>query len=268
MSGEGELTPEEVQNWLAKGGFPLEMQVARAFQRAGFSVVQSDFYKDPETEKQREIDLVAVREFGRKEDGDVLRMVVVVECKHLARDKGWVVFTERRRFDTSIGVTSQVSSGYGPKFLEAVAKRGDMRGTGLFSVGALGYSMAAARKPKKDSDRRDRQEKDSAYDALLGVAHAAASKASSWWTGITIVFPVLVTDGSLFECGLEEDKAVVAPASECFLVWKKPVGYHPLAGIRVVTLGALEELVRKATLTEGHFQELTGLARRLQAGEV
>jgi hypothetical protein len=50
-----------VKKWLVESDYPLlrEMEVAARFRRGGFGVSQSDFYVDPDTEKPREIDVVA-----------------------------------------------------------------------------------------------------------------------------------------------------------------------------------------------------------------
>jgi hypothetical protein len=75
----------KVHEWLEKTGFPLEMSAAAAFRRAGFFVRQSSTYPDPQTEKGREIDVLA-------SDSDFLgdfETSFVIECK--ASKKPWVV---------------------------------------------------------------------------------------------------------------------------------------------------------------------------------
>ena len=75
----------KVQEWLEKTGFPLEMAAAAALRRAGFFVRQSSTYPDAQTDKGREIDVVA-------SDSDWLgdlETAFVIECK--ASRKPWVV---------------------------------------------------------------------------------------------------------------------------------------------------------------------------------
>ena len=48
---------KKLKKWLNEQGYPLEMQVAESFRKAGFDVSQSDYYLDPETNILREIDV-------------------------------------------------------------------------------------------------------------------------------------------------------------------------------------------------------------------
>jgi hypothetical protein len=77
---------ENVRQWLEGEGFPLEMRVAAAFRKTGFDVRQSSLYADPESGKNREIDVIAA-------DPDYIGIVeihFVVECK--SSKKPWVLY--------------------------------------------------------------------------------------------------------------------------------------------------------------------------------
>jgi len=50
-----------VTEWLSGQGYPLEMKVASAFRKEGFSVSQGTYYADPESGNNREIDVVTTR---------------------------------------------------------------------------------------------------------------------------------------------------------------------------------------------------------------
>lgn len=78
---------KQITDWLNKTGFPLEMEAASAFRDAGFDVRQSATYADPQSDKGREIDVLAM-------DPDLIGIIdisFVVECK--SSTKPWVVFT-------------------------------------------------------------------------------------------------------------------------------------------------------------------------------
>ena len=90
MSPNRESLERRVAKWLDGQGYPLEMLVGQAFRKAGFFVVQSDYYPDPETGKPREIDVCA--HIQRDSHGILAGVVYTIECK-LARDKPWVLFT-------------------------------------------------------------------------------------------------------------------------------------------------------------------------------
>ena len=81
------MLDNKVLEWIKKTGFPLEMQAASAFRAAGFEVRQSYTYPDPQSDKGREIDVLA-------QDPDwigVIEVSFVLECK--ASSKPWVVLT-------------------------------------------------------------------------------------------------------------------------------------------------------------------------------
>lgn len=55
MQSQDENLKERVSDWLEKQGYPLEMEVALAFQKEGFTVSLSDWYKDFNSGESREI---------------------------------------------------------------------------------------------------------------------------------------------------------------------------------------------------------------------
>lgn len=80
-----------VEKCLAKQGYPLEFQVARTFQAAGFRTWQSLHYRDTEGSEQRtrEIDVVAAEwPEGTELKADV---ELVVEVKH--SHEPWLILT-------------------------------------------------------------------------------------------------------------------------------------------------------------------------------
>jgi len=81
------MLTNKVLEWIKKTGFALEMEAASAFRAAGFEVRQSFTYPDPQSDKGREIDVLA-------QDPNVLEVIeisFVLECK--ASSKPWVVLT-------------------------------------------------------------------------------------------------------------------------------------------------------------------------------
>jgi hypothetical protein len=91
----------KVKGWLDTQGYPLEMRVARQFQRAKFTVTQGDFY-ETDDHTWREVDVAARVEIevGSNDDAKKLRMrlevVAVCECKsNRQATRPWVVFTDK-----------------------------------------------------------------------------------------------------------------------------------------------------------------------------
>lgn len=83
---------EAVRAWLARTGYPLESEVARAFRAAGLEVFQGLHYEadNPDASGSREVDFLAVRD--ALVPGPLTRCTVlfVIECK--ASSIPWVVF--------------------------------------------------------------------------------------------------------------------------------------------------------------------------------
>ena len=50
---------KSVEEWLEKGGYPLELGVTRTLRELNYDCFKSMFYLDAESNKAREIDLVA-----------------------------------------------------------------------------------------------------------------------------------------------------------------------------------------------------------------
>jgi hypothetical protein len=88
----------KIRDWLEKQGYPLEMMVARALQEIDAGISQSPYYIDPETEKPREIDVVARWMKTEKNAGGFLKfeLFLFIECK--SQQKGpWIVFSNGMR---------------------------------------------------------------------------------------------------------------------------------------------------------------------------
>ena len=83
----------QVLEWLRKGGFPLELRVGRLLQKHGWRVHHAKGYRDPVTEKAREIDLVATRALVKEVEGKKpsISLNLVIECK-TSLDKPWILF--------------------------------------------------------------------------------------------------------------------------------------------------------------------------------
>ena len=101
----------KIKAWLDNEGYPLEMRVAKSFARAGFGVIQSEYYADPRTNTQREIDLYASLQ---KSVGDAhWRLAIFAECK-AGTSKPWVVFvSEEKAINWRAGIVQRSSTRMG-----------------------------------------------------------------------------------------------------------------------------------------------------------
>jgi hypothetical protein len=90
MSAADSPEASSIRKWLETQGYPLEMASAKIFRSEGFTVFQSEFYLDPQTNVYREVDVVAWKQVRLSEH--LLRVELVAECKS-SLDRPWVMVT-------------------------------------------------------------------------------------------------------------------------------------------------------------------------------
>jgi hypothetical protein len=265
MTSDSESLERRVAEWLDGQGYPLEMTVGQAFRKAGFFVVQSDYYRDPETGKPREIDVDA--RIQRDSHGILTGVVYTIECK-LARDKPWVLFTSADiQLAGPARVTQRAASRLGRQLLDSICQRPDIQALpALRAPLRPGYGLTQA-----FTDREDLP-----YTAVVGAAKAALVQASlmdrltdSHGALCFVLFPAVVIHGKLFECYLNERlETTVSEIDSGTLLWRNPVVGMPHTIVHVVTLSALDTFATDALDTaRGLLQtchvELAELARRM-----
>jgi hypothetical protein len=246
LTREENTIEHKLASWLRKQGYPLEMVVARAFGKAGFSIIQSEYYKDPETGIFREIDLSA---HAMNDVHDVLLEVnFTIECK-LARDKPWVMFTSSNiSLADPARITQRASSTLGQALLESICKRKDICSLPLFYVPERpGYGLTQVFTSGQDAP----------FSAVMGAAKASLAEVKfsdevSRTHGpiCEVSFPVVVIDGLLFECHLNQAGEVeTEPISSGTLLWRSPVIGMPHTIVHIVTLPAVDKFVQGAIET-------------------
>lgn len=184
----------KVREWLEKTGFPLEMAAAASLRQAGFFVRQSSTYADPQTDKGREIDVLA-------SDSDWLgdfETSFVVECK--ASRKPWVVLKSNDALASynrlfSFAVMTQSARVAISKALD----RGDPVSRYITRENSGGYGFRQAFS----------EDADPAYSAAINVLKACHGLVGGRTPGVPeqnhVAFPVIVIDAPLFECSLQDD---------------------------------------------------------------
>lgn len=229
------MLQKKVLTWLESTGFPLEMAAANAFRRAGFEVRQSTPYLDSETEKGREIDVLATDPdyFG------VVEINFVMECK--SSSKPWVVLTSDdafgsyNRFHAFGAMTESARSSLLKKGMKLMSWPYISRP----AEGGYGFRQAL-------SDGGD-----AAYTAAMGVMKACADLVrtgeSRSFKPLVFAFPVIVVDSPLFECRLQTDgkldlKEVVD--SEFLFTVHIPQAFG--CSIRVLTKAHLPDFAKRA----------------------
>jgi hypothetical protein len=222
----------KVRQWLELQGFTLEMRTASAFRAAGFHVRQSSVYVDAETEKAREVDVLAID----PDNLGVLDIRFIVECK--SAKKPWVLLCSP---DTLVGYNrisafASVSKKVREVFIQRLGGFLD-KFPWLRKEGLIGYSL-----------RQALSNADVAYAAAATLAKACddfVSRDDGQYTSVlSFAFPVIVIDGPLLRCSLEENGEVQLEEVDQgeFLFFLGDFG----TCIRVVTAGRLTAFTHEA----------------------
>lgn len=184
---------EKVRQWLEKTGFPLEMEAAAAFRRVGFEVKQSITYPDPQSEKGREIDVLATQ----PDLIGVIDVSIVVECK--ASPNPWVVLT-----------SEDALANYNRLFAFAVtskAAREVLAGRWRQSLARLEPYIKRPARGGYGLRQAFGKDNDPAYAAAVSVMKACRGVAEDreGIPRLAFAFPVIVVDAPLLECSLAEN---------------------------------------------------------------
>ena len=188
----GNLT-QDVIRWFGETGFPLEMHTARVMHQHGFSVESSAVYSDPETNKSREIDVLA----WRRDATAAFACLFPIECK--ASKKPWVVLTSPNQEFSFGGLwistyTKAARSALGPKAMEFVRIYGE-----VFGGFTGGFSLKQAFSGEQDP----------AYTACISALKACRSLCDSQDDSqIAFAFPTIVVDTPIFELDQSPDGVV------------------------------------------------------------
>lgn len=183
---------QKVTEWLHKTGLPLELATAAAFKRWKFEVTHSAVYADPQTEKGREIDVVA---YARDGTG-LLQFYVVVECK--ASPSPWVVLV-----DPSASSITYASLG-----LASRRTRDALTVDSLNSRHPLGESLTMIHRNGYGLRQAFSKDNDPAYAASMAVLKAANAQlleSNSKTERYKFVIPLIVVDAPIYECIIAED---------------------------------------------------------------
>jgi hypothetical protein len=192
---------QKILSWLDTQGYGVEMKVATALNAAGYQVVQSWFYTDPETGTSREIDVV-----GRMTDAvGFLTVYSVIECKKSS--KPWVLFTsEQTMFNRILSFATMTDNARGAisrnvqSMLEIDWFRKD---------GRVAYGITEAFTSKEDET----------FKAGMAVTKASVAllkrEANSSDRGfLSFFFPTVILDGRLFECYLGVDGSPIVEETD------------------------------------------------------
>lgn len=219
-----------LRRWMLGTGFPLEMATAEAFRQAGFEVRQGSTYKDSETHKGREIDVVAVRP-------DILGAVevgFVMECKSSKRP--WVVL---KSIDTA-AVYNRFSA-----FCPMTSSAGKALIDRMSSLKAMKYIH-----PSSEPGYGLRQAfdgEDNAYAAAVGAVkaslHFVKEAEALSYAPCAFFFPLIVVDTPIFECTLlRSGELSLSQVNESEILFSGHLPERAFCRVKIATRDALPSI--------------------------
>lgn len=257
-----ELT-NKIAKWLSDQGYPLEMRVASAAQEKGFRVVQSEYFNDPETGDSRELDVLAYKQ--KRISGVLIRVSLLIECKR-SSDKPWVLFTSNKSLANPAKVVQRAANGLGRNFLIKACQNENVQNLPIFYI---------PERPAYGVTQAFTTGKDICYSSVMSVSKAAFSsvyeidsrkeeekKGNKLFRRVenicSIVFPVVVVDGALYEAYLDEEANVsVEEAESGTLLWRNSLVGMPHTIVNVVTESALARFLDDAISSIDRIFDLT-----------
>lgn len=244
---------DKIKEWLEKQGYPLEMRVAKELTNFGFESYQSHYYTDPETEKQREIDVIGN---CRASNGtNIVNFQLIIECKN-NQDKPWVAFSNlENELSRNVYINQRPACRIGVKYLDYISKIQGLDTSELFrQPSRLAYNVTQAFESNSDK----------VYSALMSVVNAIKYRRERVNSETTfnnlceIYFPIIVVGGKLFDCFLDENNEnCVTEVEHKYLLWRSKVLNTPNVIIEITTL---ESFKRRLPIFKSDFDKVINLA--------
>lgn len=238
-----------VRDWLSTHGLPLEMTVASELATAGCEVIQSNYYRDSEGDKYREIDAVGTKYVMRYPKEFRVGYSFVVECKASPK-KPWLLIQGDHvkravRFGepASKNIVTQLAMAHFERQEQSVDYEPDGVTFGPERTSAVCVTAF-----------RERDQPDPAYEAMLACCKAAlhirssstylasspASKTCHLWV------PLVVIDAKLFEVMWTSEKELgIAEARWGRVLFRQPSAGGPTI-VDIVTVGELRRYLTRA----------------------
>lgn len=190
---------EKIKDWLLKGGLPFEMEVSNMFLDAGFLVAQSVYYKDNDSNKYRETDIIA--HHFKKINGVYVNLTFIVECKS-SIDKPWVVL-QNERLTNSINPESKIYHTQNfTKAFEKIISESKFDSDLIYkNKRQFGYSLITALNNNGGNDKAY----ESTQTLLKSCEHLVYSTNNSGRKVCNLYFPLIIIKGDLYSAKMISD---------------------------------------------------------------
>lgn len=233
---------DHVKKYLANNGYPLEMLVAKEFRRAGFQVYQSTIYVDKATGKDRELDVTA---YYVRRLGDVtISFQVNIECKFAKNI--WILFSGEHEGFENLQIDNFYYGNFAAtQMLNRLSIADGFAEKTWFKINTkFGYGLT------ETSSSAESQEGRTTYKAIAtllnSLHHAKERDSNSHGKFFNVVIPVIVFQGKMFECFLNNNnEEEVNEITEGQLLYKSNVVPNVFPLIEIITKEKTFELAEK-----------------------
>lgn len=219
-----------ILDWLDEQGYPLELVIAQMLKKNGFSVFQSGYYTDYQTEKYREIDITA-QKFNNPKHSVSFQISFHIECKSSAEQgsKPWLLFTSGSQRDIVFGFENILMSNLIYRYFWRLAETKPdsevlqkLRELPLLDLKNIGYGLTQAHESGRDVT----------YKALMSSVKSSVHRVIQFdklynprpnkYVG-GIAFPVIVIEEQLYECSLNDEGEInINEIKIGLLKWRYP----------------------------------------------
>lgn len=227
----------KIEEWLLSQGYPLEMRVAASFRDNGFNVIQSHYYSDPQTNIMREIDVIALH----PDYTGCIDISFVIECK-VSKKHPWLLFSSKYAIEGfNLLFAYCINSKSARNVLIEKGIETALSLQWMKKDGRMAYGITQAFTSGDDRT----------FKATTSVLKAAIARKlsldSQKWKPFSFIFPVIILDGPLFECFLNDDgKLSIEPFEDGFLFFPWNISGEAGTCIRILSLNSLSRFVSEA----------------------
>jgi len=191
---------QNIKNWIEKNGYPFEMLVAKSFKDAGFQISQSVLFKDEETGKYRETDIIAHE--TKNIENVWFNVSFIIECKK-STDKPWVVLKNLNQYTLLNKRYPVLISRNGNKLIELIQSKNSYKSELLFpNIKNSGYNIVTAFSSKSDSAYSASQSVIKACEYLLKKSNNSHKRFCNLYV------PIIAIEGDLYESYLNTQNEI------------------------------------------------------------
>jgi len=242
----------KVTKWLNSQGYPLEMLIYKKFyDKSNFKVRHGWYYKDPETDISREIDIVATVQ----EPLGLAEINFVIECKKTS--KPWVLFTSEdahsgyHRLNSFALISKHARSSLVNALSDETHKTKNI--PWLWKNGRVGHGIIQALNSSSDV----------AYKAVLSSVKASIwlQKNSFWQSAefrkFVLSFPVVVISSPLYESYIDKKgETKLKEINYGFLFFNQQIKNFSGTCVTIVNENHLDKFVNDCSSIESKVFEI------------